>query len=407
MLVYARSLQRLKDLKTRWREQKPGTKEVLAKWKELKGQHGEDYDAIQRELRAWYRSLPQSNPGKKLSRHKWVDKFGPWRDRDISWPGGGGPRYDVPHPVTGLPCKVPECGWRFSTWDAMQDQIAKGLVQFREDHTQPPFRKAHLMPIPDEIDESAVDLDSDDAAEANDDDAGALVMPSVIQKQAQVSVKLLRKIFDGRKAFPNPKDHEVLLRIFRYCTGPDDLILDSFAGSGSTGHAVLQLNHEDNSNRRFILVEMQPDIAREITSERLRRVVAGYGGQPGICGSFQFCTLGPEMFDQTGQITEHVSFDELARHLFFVETGTALAKARVRSPLVGIHGSAGYYLLFNGILGDRRPDGGNVLTGKILNALPPHNGPKVIYGESCRLSASRLQREGILFKQIPYQIRTR
>ena len=78
--------------------------------------------------------LPKNHPSKKLSRYRRIDSNGVWRDRDISWPGGGGPRYDVLHPSTGLPCKVPEPGWRFSTQEAMQYQIAKGLVEFRADH---------------------------------------------------------------------------------------------------------------------------------------------------------------------------------------------------------------------------------------------------------------------------------
>lgn len=111
MLIYARSMTKLKENKTVWREPKPGAKEIIEKWRELKVRHGEtNYEAQQEGLREWYKSLPDSHPSKKLSRHKWVDKWGPWRDRDISWPGGGGPRYDVPHPVTKKPCKVPEAG---------------------------------------------------------------------------------------------------------------------------------------------------------------------------------------------------------------------------------------------------------------------------------------------------------
>ncbi|NJD37757.1 MAG: site-specific DNA-methyltransferase, partial [Geobacter sp.] len=76
-------------------------------------------------------------------------------------------------------------------------------------------------------------------------------------------------------------------------------------------------------------------------------------------------------------------------------------------PLLGIHNNTAYYLLYNGILGDKRPDGGNVLTSKVLALLPPHNGPKVIYGESSRFSAERLKLEGITFKQTPYDIKAR
>jgi site-specific DNA-methyltransferase (adenine-specific)/adenine-specific DNA-methyltransferase len=218
------------------------------------------------------------------------------------------------------------------------------------------------------------------------------------------------------KLFITPKPIELIQRILELSTDKNSLVLDSFAGSGTTAHAVLALNQSDGGQRKFILMEHLPEIAASITAERVKRAITGYtyldnkGNRKsveGLDGAFDFCTLGPEMFTERGQITEHVSFDDLARHVFFVETGTALDTARVRSPLVCVHGDTGYYLLFNGILGDRRPDGGNVLTGKVLGTLPPHNGPKVIYGESCRLSASRLQREGILFKQIPYQIRTR
>jgi adenine-specific DNA-methyltransferase len=75
------------------------------------------------------------------------------------------------------------------------------------------------------------------------------------------------------------------------------------------------------------------------------------------------------------------------------------------SPLIGKCNGTAYYLLFNGILGDKRPDGGNVLTGKVLDRLPAHDGPKVVYGEGCRLGAARLKRENIVFKQVPYEVK--
>jgi adenine-specific DNA-methyltransferase len=407
MLVYAKSLQRLKELKTVWREQKPGAREIIEYWKKLKEQFGEDHESIQTALRAWYKSLHKTHPSKKLSRYRWVDKFGPWRDRDISWPGGGGPRYDVIHPATKLPCKVPERGWGFATQEEMQRQIKVGLVEFREDHTQPPFRKAHLLPTPDELTNGQDDLDADEDT-SDDDEAGLLVMPSIIQKQAQVAVKLLRKIFEGKKVFPNPKDHEVIMRLIRYVTGPDDLILDSFAGSGPTGHAVLQSNKYDNENRKFILVEMIEDIARNVTSERLRRVIRGIADLPPLGGGFRYCTLAEPLFDEKGNIHEKVTFSDLAAHVFFTETGQPIPKrATGKTPLLGVYSGTAVYLLFNGVLGDKQPNGGNVLTGEVLGKLPPHDGMKVVYGTACRLSPQRLKRENIIFRQTPYEIRTR
>jgi adenine-specific DNA-methyltransferase len=409
ILVYARSLQTLREKKTIWREQKPGAREIISKWQELKNQLGEgNQEMIQEALRQWYRTLPKSHPSKKLSRYKWVDEWGPWRDRDISWPGGGGPRYDVVHPATGKPCKVPERGWGFATSEEMQRQIRAGLVVFREDHKQPPFRKAHLLPRAEELSEENESPDETEDEGETEDVAGLQVMPSVIYKQAQVSVKLQRKIFDGRKVFPNPKDHEVILRLLKYVTGPDDLILDAFAGSGTTGHAVLQLNAEDVSHRRFILVEMDESISRAVCAERLNRVIRGIGGMTPLAGGYRFCRLGAPCFDERGQINPEVSYMDLARHVFFAETGEPLPKqAKVDNSLIGKYKNTAIYLLYNGILKDKQPGGGNVLTKAVLGKLPQHNGPKVIYGTACRLSAGRLKRQNIVFKQIPYEIRVR
>lgn len=286
MLVYARNMGALKDAKIVWREPKPGAKEIIAKWRELKIQHGEtNYDAQQTELRDWYKSLTDTHPSKKLSRHKWVDKFGPWRDRDISWPGGDGPRYDVLHPVTKKACKVPERGWIYSTSDEMQRQIKLGLVEFRDDHTEPPFRKAHLLPLSYELtEESEVEFDDEEVA---DDEIGLQVIGSVIYKQSQVSVKYLRKLMGG-KLFNNPKDHEVLARLIRYCMGDDEsgLVVDFFAGSSSTVEAVLTLNAKEGGSRRVLAVQL-PEPCEEssaafkagyrtiaaLSRERIRRVV--------------------------------------------------------------------------------------------------------------------------------------
>jgi len=271
LLIYARSMTRLKVNKTIWREPKPGAKEIVEKWRELKAKCGDsNYEAQQQALREWYKSLPDTHPSKKLSRHKWVDKWGPWRDRDISWPGGGGPRYDVLHPVTKKPCKVPERGWIYSTSEEMQRQIKLGLVEYRDDHEEPPFRKAHLIPIPDELsDEQDTDFDDE---EISDDEIGLQVLGSVLYKQSQVSVKYLRKLMGG-KLFNNPKDHEVLARLIRYCMGDDDngLVVDFFAGSASTVEAVLTLNAREGGSRRVLAVQIT-----EPCEEKSAAFKAGY-----------------------------------------------------------------------------------------------------------------------------------
>lgn len=227
--------------------------------------------------------------------------------------------------------------------------------------------------------------------------------------------EIVALLHDAADVFSTPKPTRLIKRILQLATDTDSLILDSFAGSGTTGHAVLALNKEDGGNRRFVLVEMDENICRNITAQRLSRVVNGYtaekqGGKqeqvPALGGGFRFCELGETLFNADGTIREAVTFDDLARHVFFIATGEPLPEtAKTHTPLIGATKGVGVYLLYNGILGDKSPQGGNVLTNAVLSALPPHVGAKIIYGTSCRVSAERLRRDGITFRQIPYELR--
>ncbi|MDS4028196.1 MAG: site-specific DNA-methyltransferase [Candidatus Contendobacter sp.] len=208
--------------------------------------------------------------------------------------------------------------------------------------------------------------------------------------------------------FATPKPTRLIQRILQIATDPDSLILDSFAGSGTTGHAVLKQNAEDGGTRRFILVEMDERIARTVTAERIKRVVDGYTNAKGqaiesLGGGFQFCRLSAEpLFAADGQVRADVTFAQLAEFVWFVETGTGFVN-KTGSPLLGVHEGRAVYLLYNGILKDQSVAGGNVLTGPVLDALPKFAGPKVIYAAANRLGA-RAAREGITFKQTPYAL---
>ena len=171
------------------------------------------------------------------------------------------------------------------------------------------------------------------------------------------------------------------------------------------------------NNRRFILVEMEADIAKNITAERLRRAIQGYTWrdqkgserfEEGLGGGFRYCELGPALFDAQGQIRADVSYPELAQHVFFSETGEPLPGAGpAASPLLGVAKGVGVYLLYNGVLKDKSAQGGNVLTRSVLEALPAHDGPRVVYGTGCLLSEPALQQLGVAFRQIPYQVKVR
>lgn len=227
----------------------------------------------------------------------------------------------------------------------------------------------------------------------------------------QEAKKELLELVDFEKSedvFITPKPTRLIQRILQIATDKDSIILDSFAGSGTTAHAVLKQNAEDGGNRRFILVEMDRNIAENVTAERARRVCEGYTnakGQevPGLGGGFQFCRLSEEsLFSGEGQIRADVSFAELAAFVWFMETKTGYT-GEADSPLLGIHDGRAIYLLYNGILADKDPDGGNVLTPGIFAQLPPHNGPKTIYA-SAVWGDGWLAGENITFKQTPYKL---
>ena len=230
--------------------------------------------------------------------------------------------------------------------------------------------------------------------------------------------------FGLEDVFSTPKPTRLIQRILQIATDKDSLILDSFAGSGTTGHAVLKQNVEDGGTRKFILVEMDDTIARNVTAERVKRVSQGYTNAkgdavPGLSpagGGFQFCTLSAEpLFTPQGQIRDDVSFAQLAEFVWFAETGSGYTPGALdsglrrndnlgASPLLGVHQGRAVYLLYNGILKDKSVGGGNVLTSPVLDILPRFDGPKTIYAAACRLGAPRLQREQMVFKQTPYAL---
>jgi adenine-specific DNA-methyltransferase len=209
--------------------------------------------------------------------------------------------------------------------------------------------------------------------------------------------------FNQENVFATPKPESLIQRIFEIATNPNDLILDSFLGSGTTAAVAHKMN------RRYIGIEMGGH-AQTHCQPRLRKVVEGEQG--GISkavlwqggGGFRFYRLGSEIFDQYGAINAGIDFSSLAAYIWHMETGAPLTHAE--SLLLGIHDGAAYYLLYNGILRDRRPQGGNVLTRAVLEMLPRHPGKKVIYGETSRLGQTRLNAEQITFKQIPYDVKT-
>lgn len=209
--------------------------------------------------------------------------------------------------------------------------------------------------------------------------------------------------------FITPKPERLLKRIIDIASNENDIVLDSFLGSGTTAAVVHKMG------RRYIGIEMG-EHAITHCAPRLKKVIEGEQG--GISeavnwkggGGFRFYKLGEPVFDENGQINPKVRFKALAAHVWFSETGVPY-EGKANRPFLGIHNGIAYALLYNGILGDKRVNGGNVLTRPVLKRLANESGgfvgPWVIYGEMSRISEESLRAGKITFKQTPYDVRAR
>lgn len=222
----------------------------------------------------------------------------------------------------------------------------------------------------------------------------------------KLSKEIVAILPDASEVFITPKPTRLIERIIQIATNAGDIVLDSFAGSGTTGHAVLQVNRENGGNRRFILVELEPEIARHIAAERLKRVIQGYTWtdqqgnerrEAGLGGGFRYCTLGTTIFNSDGSINRSVTWEDLARHIWFTETRNPWPGG-AQSTCLGQFTGVSYYLFFNGI-------GGNIFGPAQLAELPLDETPKVVYADTVAVEPAELDERKITFKQIPYDVK--
>jgi adenine-specific DNA-methyltransferase len=344
-----------------------------------------DQEERQREYTKWFRKNKAFLW--PFDRYKFIDQDGIYTgSQSVHNPGKEGYRYDVIHPETLKPCVQPLMGYRFPE-ETLKQLLADHRVLFGEDENKIIELKVYVKDY-------------------------RAKLSSIFELDGRIGTYEIKELFpDNKRPFDFPKPTELIEEILSFTTSSDDLILDSFAGSGTTGDAVLRLNRADQNNRRFILVEMKPEIARELTAKRIEKVAKGYKNAKGetiegVGGGFRFCELGESLFDEAGTVRKTVRFCDLARHVFFTETGEPLPFNRVKkSPLLAVAGNGvAVYLLYNGILEDKSVNGGNILTSKTLALFPSHDGPKVVYAAGSRLSNARLKSENITFKQTPYAI---
>ncbi len=239
-----------------WRRPKEGAEQVLSKYAELRTSLGANHAAIRAEMQAWYKQLSNDDPRKAHKHYNWSDDRGLYFADNFAGPDDGResrPRHDIFHPITGKSCKKPSTGWR---WDEEKTKWALAQtpprIHFGPDETTIPTRKSYLF-----------EIDSEPYS-------------SVFYRDGRSATLEVEELV-GKGWFPFPKNTDVLTELIELVTKPDDIILDFFAGSGSTGHAVMKVNQVHGSMRRFILAQIPEETGRtgyatiaEITKTRLQ-----------------------------------------------------------------------------------------------------------------------------------------
>lgn len=243
-----------------WRRKKEGVDEVLSQYQSFKRSFRNEHAKIREAMQEWYRGLGDNDPRKAHKHYNWSDARGLYFADNFAGPDDGResrPRHDIFHPITKKSCKKPSTGWRWdeakTKWALEQDPPR---IHFGPDETTIPNRKSYLEEISVEP------------------------YPSIFYRDGR-SATLEVEGLVGKGWFEFPKNTDVLAEIIELASGPDDLIMDFFAGSGSTGHATFMVNVAKQSNRRFVLVQLPDPTERkgyetiaEITKQRVRKAGA-------------------------------------------------------------------------------------------------------------------------------------
>jgi len=358
-----------KSLQKEWSAKSLSAEQIQLKYLELKKIYKEDIDSIQKDLRKWIKV----NKGllDKVTHYDNVDRKGVFHDADVANTKFGGYVYDVIHPKTGKVCKVPEKGFRFPE-ATMRELLANDDIMFGDDETTLIKPKKRLEFVTDKL-------------------------RSVIYEDGRASTKTLEQMFH-KDFFKNPKSETVIRRLLSFCTSDNDLILDSFAGSGTTAHAVMNLNVKEGGNRKFILVEME-DFAETITAERVKRVIKGYGTSEGTGGSFDFYELGQPMFLEDGNLNELVGVEKIRQYVYYTETKTPLttSKHNDNKHFLGKHNDTAYYFHYE-------QDEVTTLDHAFLATMKTKAEQYVIYADNCLLTKDFMTKHNIIFKKIPRDI---
>jgi len=316
------------------------------------------------------------------------DPRGPWRLDNLTVGMNKTQRpnqhYVLTNPKTGKQYQPnPRRVWAFIP-ESMDQLIKKNRIFFPDDTTKRPMQIKYLRELKSNLNPfTSILMDLPDPVGLNSE-----------------GTKILQEIFDNR-VFDYPKPISLIQNLISQLTDSNDIVLDSFAGSGTTAHAVLNLNSIDGGNRKYILVEME-DYAESITSERVKRVIKGYADKEGTGGSFDYYVLGKPLFigENREFLNEEVGTDKIREYIWFSETRTAWGKPDLKKEtqyfLGKKDGTAYYFIYEKEIL--------TTLDYDLLSTIKSKAGQYVIYADNCLLAKDFMMKHNIIFKKIPRDI---
>lgn len=287
--------------------------------------------------------------------------------------------YDIIAP-NGNIIKPPKNGWRWSK-ETLEEKMKTGEIRFNEKMTN--IKRRTYLNEQKGLPPSNLWIDLEETGH---------------NRQAKYDLVKIFEADSSKSVFQTPKPTKFIDRILEIATNEGDIILDSFAGSGTTAHSILNFNKETKEKRKFILIEME-SYADSITAERLKRVIKGYGTTEGTGGSFDFYELGQPMFLEDGNLNELVGVEKIRQYVYYTETKTPLtsSKHKDNKHFLGKHNDTAYYFHYV-------QDEVTTLDHAFLATMKTKAEQYVVYADNCLLTKEFMTKHNIIFKKIPRDI---